>query len=77
MIYCGAKSAARFDVFLHLLNHRTVKYASFAHAAKTPNLTPSSAPRDENRSEVRAETVEENLKADGERNGCRESHSHT
>jgi hypothetical protein len=48
VIYYGAKYAAIFDVCLNSLNQRTVRYASFAHSAKTPNLTTSSAPRDEN-----------------------------
>jgi hypothetical protein len=48
VIYCGAKYAAIFAVFLNSLNQHSTDYASFAQSAKTANLTTSSAPRDEN-----------------------------
>jgi len=62
VIYCGAKYADAhsgkgmipewvpiFGVCLNSLNQHSTNYASFAHSAKTPNLTTSFAPRYENR----------------------------
>ncbi len=49
MICYGPKYTAIFNVFSHLLDQSTVKYASLAHASKTPDLTTPSGPRDENR----------------------------